>query len=177
MKITIGGLAGSGTSTVAKILSRKLKIKHIDAGNIWDEVASEKKTDVSGLSKIAELDDSIDKELDKRMVNYAKNRENMILEGRLIGALCYKENIDAFKIWLDASFKTRIERVNRREKKDINKVQNETKRRDQSDIERYSKYYHIDILDKSFYDLVISSEKLSPEEISELILNKINSKH
>lgn len=177
MIITISGLAGSGTSSVARILSRKLKIKYIDAGDIWDKQALEKNTNVVGLAKIAESDDSIDRKLDETMLNYAKNEKDIILEGRLIGALCSKEKIKAFKIWLDAPINVRVERINWREKKGLKKITEETKIREESNAKRYKKYYNIDILDKSSYDLVISSEKLNPEKISELIFKKAEEKN
>ncbi len=174
MKVTIGGLAGSGTSTVSKILSRKLKIQHIDAGQIWDKMAIERNTDILGLSKIAESDDSIDRELDKRMVDYARHKENIILEGRLIGALCSQNRIKSLKIWIEAPFETRVKRVIQREHKDLVEMKEKTKMRERSEKERYLKYYNIDIGNKSYYDLVINSENKSPDEISELILNRAN---
>jgi len=172
MKITIGGLAGSGTSTISKILSKKLRIEHIDAGQIWDELASERNTNILGLSKMAENDDSIDRELDKKMLSYAKNKENILLEGRLIGALCSQNNIMSLKVWIEAPLNVRTKRVCQRELKDFSEMKNETKTRERSEKERYLKYYNIDISDKSFYDLVIDSENKSPDKISELILNR-----
>lgn len=174
MKITIGGFPGSGTSTVAKIIAKKLNIERINAGHIWDVMASEKNTDVMGLSIIAENDDSIDQELDKRMVNYAKNKENIILEGRLIGALCSQNNIESFKVWLEAPLDIRVGRVCQRESKKFEEMKEKTIIREKSEIGRYLKYYNIDIQDKSYYDLVISSEKLTPIDLSELILNRAN---
>ena len=39
MIITIGGLAGSGTTTAAKVLSEKLNIPFISSGAIFREMA------------------------------------------------------------------------------------------------------------------------------------------
>lgn len=174
MIITIGGPAGSGTSTVAKILSKKLNYRHIDAGQIWDELAREHNTDVLGLSKIAENDKSIDYELDNKMLNYAKYKDNIILEGRLIGSLCSKNNINSLKIWIEASIDTRTKRVCRREGDDFQKTKNDIILREKSNKKRYLEYYNIDIDDKSYYDLVVNSENKSPDVISELILNRAN---
>jgi len=173
MKITIGGPPGSGTSTVARIISKKLNIKRINAGNIWDQIALEKNTDVLGLHVLAEKDKSIDLELDKRMMAYAKDNTNILLEGRIIGALCNKNVIPVFKIWLHASLNTRAKRVCKREDISLEKCKYNTIKREKSDTERFIKYYNIDISNISFYDLVISSENLNAEQISKLILKKI----
>lgn len=176
MKITIGGLPGSGSSTVAQILSKKLKIKCIEAGDIWDKMARERKTDVLGLNLMAEKDRSIDCELDKRMLAFAKKDDNLILEGRIIGALCVKNNIPAFKIWLTAPVDVRVKRICQREKTSFENTKKRTIAREQSEAKRYLQYYNIDISDISFYDLVIDSEKMTAESISKLILKKLKNK-
>jgi len=173
MKITIGGLAGSGTSTVSKILSKKLKIQHIDAGQIWDELALEHNTDILGLSKIAENDKSIDQELDNKMLKYAKSSKNKILEGRLIGALCKQNNITSFKIWVATPVNIRAKRVCQREKSNFQDTKNKIILREKSNKKRYLMYYNIDIDDKSYYDLIINSKNKSPDNIVAIILNKI----
>jgi cytidylate kinase len=173
MKITIGGLPGSGSSTVADILSKKFNIKRVDAGGIWDVMAQEKKTDALGLNLLAEKDKLIDRELDKRMLALAQKKDDLILEGRIIGALCVKNNIPAFKIWITAPTDARIKRICQREKTSFEETKRITRAREKSEAKRYLQYYNIDILDFSFYDLVIDSGKVSAETTSELILKKL----
>lgn len=173
MKITIGGLPGSGSSTVAHILSKRLNIKHIEAGDIWDIMAREKKTDVLGLNLLAEKDKSIDQELDKRMLALARKKDDLILEGRIIGALCVKNDIPAFKIWVTAPIDARVKRICRREKTSFEETKKITQAREKSEAKRYLQYYNIDISDKSLYDLVIDSEKMTAKDISELILRTL----
>lgn len=172
MKITIGGLAGSGTSTISKILSKNLEYAHIDAGQIWDEFASEHNTDVLGLSKIAENDKSIDQELDNKMLKYASSRDNIILEGRLIGALCSQNMINSLKIWIDAPVDIRAKRVCQREKGNFQDTKDKIILREKSNKKRYLMYYNIDIDDKSYYDLVINSKDKSPDDIVAIILDR-----
>ncbi|MCH9028900.1 MAG: nucleoside monophosphate kinase, partial [Bacteroidetes bacterium] len=66
MIITISGKAGSGKSTVAKELARKLELKHYSIGDLMRQMAKEKNISLTELGKLAEKDDSIDKELDKK---------------------------------------------------------------------------------------------------------------
>lgn len=174
MKITIGGLPGSGTSTAAKQLARQLKLQHIDAGDIWDEMAAARNTDVTGLNLLGESDPSIDKELDERMLEYAKTRDNVILEGRLIGWLSHKNSLDNIKIWFDCPMGVRVKRVKKREGDNLAEIKADTIKRENSEAKRYKEYYDIDIKDLSIYDLVVDSSVKTPPEIVEFVLQKLD---
>ncbi|MEW6407291.1 MAG: (d)CMP kinase [Patescibacteria group bacterium] len=170
MKLTFSSLPGAGSSTVARLLAKKLRIKHVDAGEIWDKMAKERKIDLMGLTTLAEKDKSIDLELDKKMLGYAKDENDLILEGRLCGWQCYKNKIPAFKIWLKCHFDVRAKRLAAREKKALLEIFKETKKREESEAKRYKNYYDIDINDLSIYDLIIDSSKMTPGEIVGCIL-------
>jgi len=71
MIITISGKAGSGKSTVAKQLAKKLNLKHYSIGDIMRKLAKEKNISLNELSKLAEKDKTIDLTLDKK-TNRAK---------------------------------------------------------------------------------------------------------
>ena len=107
MIITIGGLAGTGTTTAAEILSKKLDIPYISAGSIFREMAKEKGMSVLEFSEFAEGNDDIDKEIDKRQAELAKSSKNLIIEGRLSAYF-----IDAdLKVWLITPLDIRSERI------------------------------------------------------------------
>ncbi|MBU1167515.1 cytidylate kinase family protein [Patescibacteria group bacterium] len=169
MLITIGGLPGSGSSTVGSLLSEKIDRRRIDAGNLWDKMARDYNTDVLGLNKLAENDDSIDHDLDKRMVATAKEQPDIILEGRLIGYFCQKEAIPAFKIWITADQTIRINRL-----KQDGRETERVKEREASERKRYLSLYNIDIDDHSVYDLVVNANKQTPDKIVGLILDKLS---
>ena len=66
MIITIGGLAGTGTTTTAELLSEKLDIPYISAGFIFREMAAEHGMSVLEFSEFAEGNDDIDKEIEQK---------------------------------------------------------------------------------------------------------------
>ena len=66
MIITIGGLAGSGTSTTSRILSEKTGIPVISAGDIFRQMAQEKGMEILEFSKFAEGNTQIDHQIDQR---------------------------------------------------------------------------------------------------------------
>lgn len=173
MIITLGGLPGSGTSTIAKILARKLKYRHIDAGDIWDQMAADRGLDVLGLNKLAEKDDSIDHELDERMLKRAREEDSLILEGRLIGWFTKREDISAFRVWITAPAEIRAVRVAQREGRDPEKIRRENDIREKSEAKRYQELYNIDISDLSAYDLIVDSAQDKPEPLVDFILEKL----
>ena len=59
MIITIGGLAGTGTTTTAVGLSEKLNIPYISAGFVFREMAAERGMNVLEFSEFAEGNDDI----------------------------------------------------------------------------------------------------------------------
>ncbi len=67
MIITIGGLAGSGTTTVSKILSDMMGIPYISAGDIFRQMASEHDMDILEFSSYAEENVVIDRQLDLKL--------------------------------------------------------------------------------------------------------------
>jgi len=80
MRVTIGGPPGSGTTTVAKIVSKKLQYTHVYTGDIFRNLAKEKNMSLEDFSKLAEKDFSIDMEVDRRQKELGAN-DNIILEG------------------------------------------------------------------------------------------------
>ncbi len=60
MIITISGKAGSGKSTIAKQLAKKLGLKHYSTGDFMRQMAKDKGVSLLELSRIAEKDKSID---------------------------------------------------------------------------------------------------------------------
>jgi len=170
--ITISGTSGSGKSTVGQLLKEKLKMNYIYSGQIFRETAKKYKMSLEEFGKYCENNENIDKELDEKQLNILK-KGDIILEGRLAGWIAHKNNIQGLKIMLNADFETRIKRIIEREDGEYNKRLGEILEREKSEEKRYDKYYNIDIKDTSIYDLIIDSSNKKPEEIIEIIIQKI----
>ncbi|AEA46971.1 (d)CMP kinase [Archaeoglobus veneficus] len=166
MKITISGPPGSGTSTVAKIVASRLGFKLISAGEIFRQLARERGCTLEEFSKIADENEEIDIYIDRTQKEIAEKEDNIVVEGRLSGWMVE----DALKVLIYADEETRFARIAKREKKSIEQVRHETRKREEYERRRYRKYYGIDIDDWSIYHLVINSACFSAETIAELIL-------
>ena len=169
MIITVGGLAGSGTTTAADVLSKKLDIPFVSAGNIFRDMAKEKGMSLLEFSKFAEDNTAIDIELDKRQVEIAKKSENLILEGRLSAHF-----VDAdLRIWLLAPLYIRAERVCNRESKSMEQAEEEIRIREESEALRYLDIHNIDINNLDIYDLILNTKRIDPVSISKIILTTL----
>ena len=152
MIITIGGLAGTGTTTAAQLLSEKMGIDYISAGYVFREMAREHNMSVLEFSAFAEGNDDIDKEIDKRQAELAKSADNLIVEGRLSA---YFVEAD-LKLWLVTPFDIRSSRIAERESKSVDVASEEIISREKSEALRYKDIHNIDISNMSIYDLIIN---------------------
>ena len=169
MIITIGGLAGTGTTTAAKLLSEKLDIPFVSTGSIFRQMAKEKGMSILEFSELAENDTTIDIEIDKRQAELAKSSSNLIIEGRLSAYF-----IDAdLKLWLNAPLNIRAERIADRESKNVDLAMREIKIREESEALRYQDIHEIDINNMDIYDLIVNSGTFKPEAIINIILTTL----
>lgn len=171
--ITIGGEPGSGTTTIAKLLTERLGLELVYIGETFRELAKEHNMTLPQFGDYADTHPEIDFELDKRQINRAQ-RGNVILEGRLSGWLMKNNNIKAFKIYLTADLDTRVNRIMGRETKDYDLVKSEILAREKCETERFEKIYNINYTDQSHYDLVIDTSNLTPEQIVQKIIDTIS---
>jgi len=179
MIVTISGKAGSGKSTVAKLISEKLKLRHYSIGDLMRVMASDKGISLIELNKLAEHDKSIDLELDNRLKELGKAKDNFVVDGRLAAFFIPNAQV---RVFLDTDNKVRAERIlkDKREhekSKDLNEMVNKIQEREKSEKKRYQKYYGVDYLDKKLYNLFIDTTELNPNDVAEKIIKSIEKKN
>ena len=174
MRITISGPPGSGKSTACSKLSERLGLEAVIFGKIFRELAAEKNLSLGELGIIAEKDPSIDKMIDSRILEIAKANDDIILESRLSAFMCARNDIKAFKIYLDASPEVRMARIGVREGETVEEACAKTEDRQRSEAKRYKMYFDIDIDDRSVYDLVINTDNLDPDQVVETIIDAVS---
>ncbi|ABR55393.1 cytidylate kinase, putative [Methanococcus vannielii SB] len=159
MIITIGGLPGTGTTTISKLLSEKYGLSHVCAGFIFRDMAKENNMTLQEFSNYAEKNSGVDNEIDRRQVEAAKSG-NLILEGRLAGWILKKNDmVPDLSIWLKADPMVRCKRISEREHENVDLALEKMLLREASEKKRYKEIYNIEIDDLSIYDLVIESSK------------------
>ena len=66
MNITLTGNLGSGKTNICNILEKEVGIENIKSGELFREIANERKISVVELNELAKSDKSIDTMLDER---------------------------------------------------------------------------------------------------------------
>lgn len=177
MIITISGLHGTGKSIVGKNLSKKLGIKYYSTGQAFRDLAQMKNMTLEQFTDYVEAHPEIDIELDKKVIDVAK-QGNILIDSQLSGHLL--KDIADFKILLICPIKTRIKRMVDRDKCSFEEKLNETTVREKSELERFKKLYKINLIDSTMnsqiFDLIIDTEKLTILEVVDKILTEIKEK-
>jgi predicted cytidylate kinase len=169
MLITISGLPGSGKTTVARLVARDLGLEHVYAGNIFRRQAEACGLTLEEYLRRAETDPSIDRELDRQMEARAA-AGRAVLEGRLAAFMADRAGAAALKVFLDASEAVRAGRITGREGGAAAERLREIQAREASDHRRYLDLYGVDYHDLTRYDLVMETDRRTPEEVAAAIV-------
>jgi cytidylate kinase len=167
MRVTVSGLPGSGTTSLARYLAAEHNLDLISAGEVFRQMAKEREMDLVEFGRLASEDSSIDRLIDERQKEIAAERNDIIVEGRLSGWFIGDAEL---KIWLTASLECRIRRILARDViENLDIAKKTTRQREECEAERYRTYYDIDIGDLSPYHMVLNSERWGVEELGAIV--------
>lgn len=169
MLLTISGLPGSGTSTVAREVATRLGIERLDGGAVFRAMAAEHGLSLAAFGAVAEHDPAIDLELDARLAKRAHDGD-VVLESRLAGWITTNEGLAGLKVWLACDDEERARRVGFRDGESLEQALATNRAREASEAARYQAYYGIDLADLSIYDLVIDTTTAPAEACVEAVL-------
>lgn len=161
--ITIGGLPGSGKSTLGKLLAARLGVPFYSMGRVWREYASEHGIGFEELHFQAETDPSIDERIDRYQQELPRQHPSFVIDSRLGHHFIPQ----AIKIFLKADLRTCAERIlhaDRAEQRPQTIEESLATLRHviDSNRKRYLVLYGTDMLDEAQYDLVLDSERTDP---------------
>ncbi len=177
MLITIGWKAGSGKSTIAKMLVEKLWYERISIGDMKRKIADEMGISIYEFNRLGDIPGNEEK-FDKQYEEYQRNldtQSNILLESRL-WFYCQPH---AFKIFLDITEEvaaTRIMRDTQGATRGLEKFASledamaMVHARNLEDEERYLKLYGIHYFDPKHYDLVVDTGDKTPDQILAIIV-------
>lgn len=183
--IVIGGPGGSGSSTIAKMLSDYFHLERVYGGALMREAVKKKGYDSfekfftsSNEQQLLAFDRMIDSQLMKRA-----KKGNVIIESKIFAGIATSKNIPCtVKIWITASLHRRA--IRSVEKTGVSNLFERIRlyfsflyslrKRWKLDRERYLKLYGVEYGLPSLYnDIVIDTTNLNEKETFNLILDKL----
>jgi cytidylate kinase len=166
IKIAVSGMSGCGNTTVSKMVADRLGLQFINF--TFRSLAEEKGMSLKEVLNLAAKDDSWDREVDSRQVRLARESGGCVLGSRL--AIWMLEEAD-LKVYLRAKAETRAARIVKREGGSLEEVAAFTAERDRQDNSRYKRIYNIDNFDYRMADVMIDTDTLPPDEITQIIID------
>jgi cytidylate kinase len=170
--VTISGLPGSGTSTVATAVANTLGLPRLDGGSVFRALASDRGMTLAEFSAAAEADPAVDLALDERLAEAARAGD-VVLESRLAGWIATNEGLagdGCVRVWIACDEEERARRVATRDGLTVADALAANRARERSEAARYRAYYGIDLADLSPYDLVLDSTSTPPDDLVAAVL-------
>jgi len=165
MIVTVSGEIGAGKSTVANRLAQALGLRYLSAGEIFREEARRRGLTLAQFGRLAEQDQTIDRDLDRKQVEAARGGD-VLIDSRLSGWL-----IDGdLRVWLRAPLLVRAGRVAARDRTSLEEALRELNAREDSERRRYREIYQIDLTDLSRYHIIVDTGAWSAQEIVDALL-------
>ncbi len=171
--ITISGSPGSGKSTVAKLLEKKLRFVRLNGGALFREMATEHGLTVEEMVHKARLNPKINLDFDKRILRAVRALAKIspvVFESRLAGWLTKAAKVPAYRVWVGATLATRATRVATREKMSAAAALKLVKSREAEEVASYQATRGIDLRDARFYDMVMRTDRLTPVQVRDRII-------
>lgn len=168
--ITVAGHHGSGRSTNAKLLAEALGLRYISSGMLFRERAEELGVSLEEMNRIAERDRDFDNWLDNRTREESRKR-GVVIDANLSAWMAEDPDL---KVFVTCPFETRVRRISDREGRDYSEVEQETKMREASELERYKDYYGVDVSDLSVYDVILNTGLFSIDAVANILKNIVD---
>ncbi|MEM0123708.1 MAG: cytidylate kinase family protein [Conexivisphaerales archaeon] len=178
VSIILSGMPASGKSTVAQLISKSLGIRFLVGGDILKAMAKslgfnperDNWWDTEEGKRFLELrmkDPNFDKNVDNFLLNSIK-KENCVITSWSIPWLIDNNHL---KIWLKASFKTRVRRLAQRDNVNYNDAEKIIKDRDEINVKHYEKLYgYILGRDLDVFNLIVDVDSVKAETVAEMLI-------
>lgn len=176
--IVISGQPGCGSSTTAKLLAKKLKLKHFSVGDYNKSHANiqTKETDKSitfwktrkGSSKKFHIDS------DEIAKSYAK-KGNIVIDGKLTVRML--KGFYDLSVWLKAPRNIRAQRYAKRDNTSIREASQKLTEKEKLERSNWLRIYGFDyFVQEKEADLVVDTSNKKPEEIVDLIIKRLKAR-
>ena len=172
--ITVSGQLGSGKSTIVKMLGEKLGWQTYSTGQAQRQIAEKMGISTVELNRLALTDKTIDEQIDAVFKNPPWGNHPCVVDSRLAFHFLPK----SFKVCLRVDAQEAARRVfnaNRSNEKYTSQQQalEYLLQRRRLEQEHFLKNYQLDIERSDWFDLIIDTTNLTPEQICNQIIEKL----
>mgnify|MGYP006318758363 FL=1 len=175
--ITLGGLPGSGKSTVKRMIAEKLGYTMLSTGDFVRDMAHARNLTLEEFNDLIIHDKTLDEEIDSRLTKIEGDGDRYVVDSHL----AFHFIPSGFAVLLTVSLETSAERIfndssspSRIKSGDIMKTLDEarerTARRIKNHVDRYKLHYGVDPYQPEAYDFVINTEQYDPEEVARRVV-------
>lgn len=174
MIITIGGNLGAGKTTLANNLANELHYAQLYVGGIFRDMAAEKNLTIEQFYAQLKEDPAVEQEVDQRQATMMREKDDLIVQGRVAWYFAKSSPFKVFNILLTVSPIVGAERIGEK-KENVGKTADEvaiaTGEREKMERERYKMLYGIENhLDPAQYDFVLDTTLLTEQEVFDKVL-------
>lgn len=174
MIITIGGNPGAGKTTLANNLANELHYQQLYVGGILRDMATEKNLSIEQFYAQLKEDPAAEQEVDQRQATMMREKDDLIVQGRVAWYFAKSSPFKIFNILLTVSPIVGAERIGEK-KENVGRTSDEvaiaTADREKMERERYKMLYGIeDHLDPKQYDFVLDTTSLTEQEVFDKVL-------
>ena len=174
MIILISGMPGAGKSVAKDMIAKKLNYRPYSAGDIQRELAEERGMTITEWGEEEKKDPKYDLLVDKRTEEAVKKNDNLVMDSWLAPHFV-KDRSKVLTVFLECEEMERARRrlTQKRATESFDSMQSvikDMRQRVATNRERWIKFYSYDFLDKSNYDLIIDTTKLTQEQVADQII-------
>lgn len=172
--VVVSGPPGSGSTSVARGLAKRLKLRLLVLGKLQKKLVKTGKEGRAALESWDTKKGSSKKthvNRDKMQVKVAK-KGNIVICGKL--SIHFLRDISDYKIWLDVPLKVRAKRTAKRDRIPVKEAMREIRKRQYIERNEWKKMYGFDYFyQKKIANLVIDSSNLTLKQTVKKILDFI----
>ena len=170
MKLVIGGLAGTGKSSLGRALAEHFGAPFYSGGSFFRALARERGIEPAELEREAERDPGIDEETLRRIGEFGRSTPDFVVEGHLVW-YPLRAVSGVVRIKLLCADAVRFARVASRENLSLEEAARQTKEREATLVERFAVRMAIPEWDDNrHYCYVIDTSEASLESVVALAL-------
>lgn len=175
--IVVSGLPGSGSTSVAKELAKRLRFRYFVPGKVEKKLGKSKKESKAALEgwrtkrvKSKKFHES----LDKLQIKEAK-KGNIVVCGKL--SIHFLKDVSDYKVWLDVPLGVRAKRAAKRDGISVKRAMEEIRERQNIERREWKRIYGFDYFyQKRIADLVLDSSELTLKQTVDKIFKFVQSR-